>query len=107
MDLEPSRAEIDALPGTTLLEVGSADCPICQAARPLLDELVHDMPGVRYVRVEDGKGRELGRSFHVKQWPTLIVVQDGRELARVVRPTNPSDLQPLIAAAEPHAAGGS
>lgn len=106
MHVEPSRAEIDALPGTTLLEFGSEDCSICQRTRPLLDELVHDMPGVRYVRVEDGAGRALGRSFAVKLWPTLIIIQEGRELARVVRPQTMSDLQSLIAAAEPHAAAG-
>lgn len=100
MNIEPSRAEIDAMPGTTLLEFGSGDCPICHSARPLLDELVRDMPGVRYIRVEDGKGRRLGRSFTVKLWPTLIIVQDGRELARAVRPRTVTDLQPLINAAE-------
>jgi thioredoxin 1 len=106
MDREPSRAEIDALAGTTLLEFGAAWCPICRGARPLVDELLRDMTGVRYLRVEDGKGRRLGRSFRVKLWPTLIVVQDGRELARVVRPNGASDLQPLIAAVEPHTAAG-
>jgi thioredoxin 1 len=32
------------------------------------------------------RGILLGRSFRVKLWPTLIVVERGRELARVVRP---------------------
>jgi thioredoxin 1 len=36
--------------------------------------------------VEDGPGRALGRSFGVTLWPTLVVLRDGRELARVVRP---------------------
>jgi thioredoxin 1 len=28
----------------------------------------------------------LGRSFRVKLWPTLILLENGQELGRVVRP---------------------
>jgi thioredoxin 1 len=45
--------------------------------------------------VEDGKGRPLGRSFAVKLWPTLILLRDGQEVARVVRPLREQDLAPL------------
>ncbi|SET28005.1 thioredoxin 1 [Nitrosospira multiformis] len=46
---------------------------------------------MRHIRIEDGKGRRLGRSFGVKLWPTLIFLKDGKEMARLVRPEN-SDL---------------
>ena len=42
--------------------------------------------GVRHVKVEDGSGQPLGRSYGVKLWPTLIFLADGREVARLVRP---------------------
>ncbi|RYZ05645.1 MAG: thioredoxin [Myxococcales bacterium] len=93
---ELTRAEVDALPGTTLLEFGAAWCPICQAARPLIEDFVRSAAGLRHVRIEDGKGKPLGRSFRVKLWPTLIVMRDGRELGRAVRPSNASDLRDLL-----------
>jgi thioredoxin 1 len=34
----------------------------------------------------------LGRSFTVKLWPTLIFLKDGQEVARVVRPTEPTEI---------------
>ena len=43
-------------------------------------------PDVRHIKVEDGSGRPLGRSYRVKLWPTLIFLRDGTELARLVRP---------------------
>jgi thioredoxin 1 len=43
---------------------------------------------VRHLKIEDGPGRPLGRSFKVKLWPTLIFLRDGIEVARVVRPTD-------------------
>ncbi|MEO6361999.1 MAG: thioredoxin family protein, partial [Caldimonas sp.] len=53
------------------------------------------------VKVEDGSGRHLGRTFSVKLWPTLIVLRDGRETARLVRP---GDSRALLGAIETAAA---
>ena len=72
--------------GATVLEFGASWCPICQAARPLIDRALADRPDIKYLRVEDGKGKPLGRSFRVKLWPTLILLKNGRELTRLVRP---------------------
>jgi thioredoxin 1 len=92
MPPEPTRAEVDQLSGPTVLEFGASWCPICQAARPLIDSALAARPGLRRLWIEDGKGQPLGRSYRVKLWPTLIVLRDGREVARVVRPTQPEDL---------------
>lgn len=43
---------------------------------------------MKHIKVEDGKGRRLGRTYGVKLWPTMIFLKDGTEVARVVRPTN-------------------
>jgi thioredoxin 1 len=51
-----------------------------------VDEALADRPDVHHVKVEDGPGRPLGRSFRVKLWPTLVFIQDGAEVARAVRP---------------------
>ena len=83
---EPSRGEVDALRGATVLEFGTNWCGYCMAAQPLLSEAFAGHPGVRHVKVEDGRGRPLGRSFHVKLWPTLVFLRDGEEVDRVVRP---------------------
>jgi thioredoxin 1 len=85
---ESSRAEIDALSGTAVIEFGSSSCGYCRAAQPLIAEAFKGHPGLRHIKVADGKGRPLGRSFKVKLWPTLVFLKDGKELERVVRPTD-------------------
>jgi len=43
-------------------------------------------PQVRHIKVEDGKGRPLGRSFGVKLWPNLVFLRDGRMVKQLARP---------------------
>lgn len=89
----PSREEIDDSTGPLVLEFGTAWCGYCQGAAPAIEEALAKFPGVRHVKVEDGPGRRLGRSFHVKLWPTLIFLKDGEEVARVVRPDNAEQIR--------------
>jgi thioredoxin 1 len=85
---EPSRAEVDALPGPAVVEFGSNTCGYCMRAQPLIEQAFAQHPGVRHIKVEDGSGRPLGRSFRVKLWPTLVFLKDGKEIERLVRPTD-------------------
>ena len=93
----PERAEIDALPGPLLLEFGTGWCGHCCAAQPLIEAALRDLPGLRHVKVEDGPGRRLGRSFRVKLWPTLVLLRDGREIERLVRPDDAAQLAAALA----------
>ncbi|MFU8814304.1 MAG: thioredoxin family protein [Pseudomonadales bacterium] len=84
----PTRAEVDALEGAALLEFGTDWCGHCRAAQPVIEAALEQAPNVRHIKVEDGSGRPLGRSYQVKLWPTLIFLKGGSEVARLVRPTD-------------------
>ena len=85
-DKEPSRAEVDGWAGPAVVEFGTPWCGYCRAIQGPLASALARHPGVRHIRVEDGRGRPLGRSYRVKLWPTLVFLRDGREVARLVRP---------------------
>jgi thioredoxin 1 len=94
----PSRADVDALPGLTLLEFGTEWCSHCRAAQPAVAQALAQHPQWQHLKVEDGSGRALGRSYRIKLWPTLLLLRDGQEVARVVRPTAAQDvLNALVA----------
>ncbi len=93
---EPTRDEVDALAGATLLEFGSSWCGHCCAAQPLIAAALAAHPGVRHIKIEDGSGKPLGRSFGVKLWPTLVFLTGGREAARLVRPRDDGSISKAL-----------
>jgi len=96
---QPERSAIDAMPGTVALEFGTDWCGYCRAGTPLIAAAVAGVAGVTHIKVEDGPGRALGRSFRVKLWPTLLVLHNGKEVARVVRPGHADEVRQALAAA--------
>jgi thioredoxin 1 len=98
-DVEPKRDEVDALRGVSVVEFGAPWCPICQAAQSNIQSVIREHPGIKHIKVEDGSGRRLGRSFRIKLWPTLVVLKDGVEVARVIRPTDMSEIQAALSKA--------
>jgi thioredoxin 1 len=82
----PTREEIDKTPGLVLLEFGTPSCGHCRALAPRLAALLENHPEVKHVKVEDGPGRPLGRSFEVRLWPNLVFLRDGRAVRQLARP---------------------
>jgi thioredoxin 1 len=96
---QPQRADIDALAGTVLLEFGTNWCGICRGAQPRIESALAAHPEWRRLKVEDGPGLPLGRSFRVKLWPTLIFLRDGAEVERLVRPNSAAEIEDALARA--------
>ena len=94
--IEPARAEVDRQEGPTVVEFGAPWCGYCQAAQPLLAAAFAGHPHVRHLKIEDGKGRPLGRSFRVTLWPTLVFLSDGKEVARLVRPVDENAIRQAL-----------
>jgi len=84
---EPTHDEIDRAAGPIVLEFGAAGCRHCHALQPHLDALLSEHPSIRHIKIEDRKGKPLGRTFGVKLWPTLVLLRDGHVWKQLVRPT--------------------
>ena len=103
---EPARTDVDRLPGATVLEFGTSWCGHCTAAQQAIETALAAHPQVRHVKVEDGKGRPLGRSYRVKLWPTLVFLRDGEEQARAVRPAGADEVLQGLERIDPRSAPG-
>lgn len=85
-DQAPTREQLDQRTGPVLVEFGTAWCGHCNAAAPQVRALLARHPGVTHVKVEDGPGRPLGRSFRVKLWPNFVFMRDGVVVQQLARP---------------------
>lgn len=99
LDEQPTRSEIDATTGIVALEFGANWCGICAGAKSLIDGVLDPADDVTRIKAADGKGVPLGRSFGVKLWPTIVLLRDGEEVARVVRPNRPEQVVDALEAA--------
>lgn len=52
-------------------------------------------PEIRHLKIEDGRGKRLGRSFRVKLWPNLVLMRDGQVVEQLVRPA-PSEIERVL-----------
>jgi thioredoxin 1 len=95
----PSLADVQAMKGLTLLEFGTEWCGHCRAAQPLISHALAAQPHWQQCKVEDGPGRPLGRSYRVKLWPTLVLLRDGKEVGRLVRPAGAQDIESAMSKA--------
>ena len=102
--VDPDRAEVDARAGPAVLEFGAPWCGHCIAAQQPIETALATHPDVHHLKIEDGRGKPLGRSFRVKLWPTLVFLRDGEEVVRLVRPTATSAIAEALAAIDPREA---
>ena len=95
----PSLADVQAWQGLTLLEFGTEWCGHCRAAQPFIAQVLATQPPWQHCKVEDGPGRPLGRSYRVKLWPTLVLLCDGQEVGRLLRPAAAQDIEEAMSKA--------
>lgn len=100
-EAQPSRAGVEALSGPTLLEFGTPTCGHCRRAQPLIAAALAAHPGVRHLKIADASGRRLGRSYRVKLWPTLVLLDGGKEVARLVRPVEAGEIGKALERIDP------
>jgi thioredoxin 1 len=91
----PTIDQIGKINGYAVLEFGTPWCGHCEAAIPSVRQVLSDRQ-LPHIKVVDGKGKALGRSFKVKLWPTLILLNSGKEIARLVRPIDADEVKQLL-----------
>jgi thioredoxin 1 len=97
----PPLEQLEGIQGACVVEFGTDWCGHCRAAQPHIAEAFQRFPEFRHIKVEDGPGRRLGRSFRVKLWPTLIFLHNGHEIARLVRPQSTGEIIEAMARISP------
>jgi len=92
----PALEHIRELVGYAILEFGAPWCGHCRAAQPEVEKVLSPHSKRSHIKVYDGKGKPLGRVFRVKLWPTLILLHNGEEVGRLVRPVHADEIRKFL-----------
>jgi thioredoxin 1 len=92
-----TREELEQSTGPVVVEFGANWCGICSGFTPQAAAAFAPYPQVQHIRVEDGPGKRLGRSFRVKLWPTFVFLRDGHVMQQSVRPSRDEVERGLLA----------
>ncbi len=72
--------------GSVLVDVWGPDCRPCLALEPEVDRMAEERPDLRVAKVEAPKARRLMIDLGVHGLPTVLLFQDGEEVARISDP---------------------
>jgi len=67
-----------------LLDFWAPWCGPCQMVLPLVEEIAAERPDIKVGKVNVDEERELAKQFRVMSIPTLVVLENGEVIKRVV-----------------------
>ncbi|MGH3776552.1 MAG: thioredoxin family protein [Pseudonocardiaceae bacterium] len=72
--------------GLVLVDVWAESCRPCVALAPHMASIASTNPDLTVVKLDASKARRLCMSLHVRGLPTILLFQDGQEVARIADP---------------------
>ncbi|MCA1820958.1 MAG: thioredoxin family protein [Pseudonocardia sp.] len=72
--------------GVVLVDVWAESCRPCVALGPHMESIAEENPDLTVVKVDASKARRLVMSLQVRGLPTVLLLHDGQEVARISEP---------------------
>ncbi|MGH3694034.1 MAG: thioredoxin family protein [Pseudonocardiaceae bacterium] len=98
--MSPERHPVDATKetfhelvgsGLVLVDVWAESCRPCVALAPHMVDIASSNPALTVVKLDASKARRLCMSLQVRGLPTLLLLSDGQEVARISEPSLTSE----------------
>ncbi|KDB19583.1 thioredoxin [Wolbachia endosymbiont of Glossina morsitans morsitans] len=83
------KSEVTDYKGFVLVDFWAEWCGPCKSLMPRIEQLVKDRKGkIKICKFDIGGETEVPSKYGVQSIPTLIIFQDGKEIARKIGATN-------------------
>ena len=88
--------EVQNSEDTWIIDFWAEWCQPCKMLAPHFEELSEEMSDVKFGKVDMEAHQQVGTSMGVRALPTLIIMQNGEEVARKAGAMNKADLKNWI-----------
>ena len=79
-----------------LVEFYSTWCPPCQNMMPILEEYEKETEDVKVVKIDREQNLELKEALKIPSVPTILIIKDGKEIARESREFDKEGLEEFV-----------
>ena len=66
-----------------LVDFSAVWCGPCKKLAPVIDDLAKDLPSIKFVKADIEELDDLAAEYSVEAVPTLVLLKDGKEVARL------------------------
>jgi thioredoxin-like negative regulator of GroEL len=86
--LDATKENFDELVGSglVLVDVWAESCRPCVVLGPHMESIASGNPDLTVVKLDASKARRLCMSLQVRGLPTILLLHDGQEVARISEP---------------------
>ena len=71
-------------------------CGPCKIISPIIEEVAKENSGVKFVKVDIDANQELAEKYEVVYIPTLVVIENGKEITKSVGAISKEEILNLI-----------
>ena len=91
--MDATKDNFDELVGSglVLVDVWAESCHPCVALAPHMASIAASIPDLTVVKLDASKARRLCMSLQVRGLPTILLLSDGQEIARICDPNLVAD----------------
>ncbi len=71
-------------------------CGPCKMLSPIVEKVAKENENIKFVRIDVDEEQNLAISYNIMSIPTLVVIEDGKEINRVVGLVSKNELLELL-----------
>jgi len=82
--------------GKTYVQFSASWCGPCRLLTSTVEKLEHELTGVKFVKIDVEKNRDLAQEYSVRGVPKIVIIENGKVIAEAIGAKSEQQLKDLI-----------